>query len=272
MMDAPAPEGSSRSRTFYRARVAVLLVVLAGVLLYAWKDVTRRRARTAWRRPLNVALVLVRLGDPDERNIEQLRARVPALEARFTEERTRHTGDAMQPFVLHVQGPVDAAEAPPTLREGGAAALVTHTYARWRWVSRIDARARLESGAFDVRIYLVARPARGRTQKIEGDGEQGGRIGVVEVELGDEMADFALFVAAHELLHTLGATDKYDLRLQPILPDGLAEPDLRPLYPQRYAEIMAGRRVVAPGTDAPPASLAELFVGDGTAREIGWRR
>ena len=49
-------------------------------------------------------------------------------------------------------------------------------------------------------------------------------------------------VIAHELLHTLGATDKYDLRTnQPAHPDGFAEPDREPLYPQSFAELMGGR-------------------------------
>ena len=55
-------------------------------------------------------------------------------------------------------------------------------------------------------------------------------------------------VIAHELLHTLGASDKYDPQsLAPIFPDGYAEPDRQPSHPQRMAEIMAGRIPVAEG-------------------------
>lgn len=39
---------AQRSRRFYRVRVTVLLVVLAGVLLYAWNDISGRRARNDW--------------------------------------------------------------------------------------------------------------------------------------------------------------------------------------------------------------------------------
>jgi hypothetical protein len=49
-------------------------------------------------------------------------------------------------------------------------------------------------------------------------------------------------VIAHELLHTLGATDKYDpIGNQPLYPDGYANPQASPRLPQRRAEIMAGR-------------------------------
>jgi hypothetical protein len=95
-------------------------------------------------------------------------------------------------------------------------------------------------------------------------------VGLVEVELDATMVDFALFVAAHELLHTLGATDRYDDAGEPLVPEGLADPDLEPRYPQHATEVMARHRAVAPGRSKPPESLDELVVGDTTAREIGW--
>lgn len=49
-------------------------------------------------------------------------------------------------------------------------------------------------------------------------------------------------VMLHELLHTLGAMDKYDMRTnEPLYPDGYAELDLQPRLPQHKAEVMAGR-------------------------------
>ena len=56
------------------------------------------------------------------------------------------------------------------------------------------------------------------------------------------------------------------------VPDGLAEPSRTPLYPQRFAEVMARGRPVAAGEEELPKSLDELAVGDATAREIGWIR
>ncbi len=107
---------------------------------------------------------------------------------------------------------------------------------------------------------------------IEGSSQHGGWLGSVTVELNRDMVDFTLFVAAHELLHTLGATDKYDAAGRTQVPDGLAEPDRTPLYPQIRAEVMARNRVLQPGQERPPDTLAELGVGPATAREIGWVR
>src|SRR5512132_328147 len=81
-----------RSRGFFRARVAVLLVVLAGVLLYAWKDVSGRRARNDWKRTLHVGLVIVRRGPVDDASIGALRARVRALEDVLAAESARYRG------------------------------------------------------------------------------------------------------------------------------------------------------------------------------------
>jgi hypothetical protein len=92
----------------------------------------------------------------------------------------------------------------------------------------------------------------------------------VEVELDPEMADLALAVVGHELLHTVGAEDGYDASGAARLPEGFAEPDRVPLYPQRFSEVMARGRPLAPGREALLDTLGELAVGEATARAIGW--
>ena len=77
----------------------------------------------------------------------------------------------------------------------------------------------------------------------------------------------------HEMLHTFGATDKYDLAtLQPSYPEGYAEPQRNPRFPQEMAEIMGGRTPVDAQTAEMPASLADTLIGQATAREIGLLR
>ncbi|HEV2702408.1 MAG TPA: hypothetical protein VGV09_12290 [Steroidobacteraceae bacterium] len=80
-------------------------------------------------------------------------------------------------------------------------------------------------------------------------------------------------VITHELLHTFGATDKYDLATGlPTYPDGFAEPQLAPRYPQQRAEIMAARMPLSATEARLPDGLADERVGPLTAREIGWVR
>ena len=80
-------------------------------------------------------------------------------------------------------------------------------------------------------------------------------------------------VIAHELLHTVGASDKYDLATgAPLFPNGYADPQQQPLYPQAKTEIMAGRRPLSAGEAEMPRNLRHVIVGPATALEIHWSR
>ena len=251
-------------------RIAVLLGVLAVVVLYAVSDVWRRRERTSWQRPLEVALVVVERDPVDPAPIAALRERTSELERRLAEERARY-GSGPTPFRFQLYGPVPVSEPPPTPESDELVDLARHAWRSWRYFSGVDERANLPSRAFDSRVYLVVRPpADADRNAVEGQSEQGGRIGSVEVEIDETMVDFALFVATHELFHTLGASDKYDERGLAVAPAGLAEPDREPLYPQVAAEVMARNVVLGPSSERPPNTLDELRVGATTAQEIGW--
>lgn len=261
-----------RQRAFTQVRVSVLLGILAIVLLYAWNDVHRRRERTDWTRTLNVALVLLERGAVDPVAIQTLKARSSVLAARLNTEMHRYR-KGPPPFDFTVVGPVRIATAPPDASGNGFIALAEHQYELWRYLRHVDARAGVDPDAYDSRIYLVIHKPRSRIEMVEGFSEEGGRIGVVSVDLGRDMADFALFVATHELMHTLGATDKYSPSSGlALVPQGLGNPEQVPLYPQRTAEVMARNLVISPGHEKPPTRLSELSIGRWTAREIGWLR
>ncbi|MFO0553791.1 MAG: hypothetical protein U0271_35735 [Polyangiaceae bacterium] len=261
-----------RSRVFFFARVTVLLVILAGVVLYAYRDVESRKARTEWKRTLDIAIVLVERAPVDRAATAAVRSRAPDLEAALEAEMRRYRKDGPTPFHVKVFGPVPLVRPPPTTAGEGITADARYAWDLWRFTSDVDDRVELTASDFDTRIYLVISPPKDVEKKlIEGASQQGGRVGVVDVELDDAMADFALFVAAHELFHTLGASDKYDPTGRIAVPDGLAEPDQVPIYPQRFVELMARHRPIDEARSKPPKSLAELRVGAATAREIGWR-
>ena len=98
-----------------------------------------------------------------------------------------------------------------------------------------------------------------------------GLIGVVYAFAAAEMNEENDVVIAHELLHTVGATDKYELANDaPRFPDGYGDPDQSPLYPQARAELMAGRRMLARGRWQRASSLDEVVIGPATALEIRW--
>jgi hypothetical protein len=102
-------------------------------------------------------------------------------------------------------------------------------------------------------------------------GLQRGLTAVVHVFASRSQEAQNRIVITHELLHTFGAKDKYDLATGlPQYPEGFAEPQLAPRYPQHLAEIMAGRMPLSVTEARLPDSLEDERVGPLTAREIGW--
>jgi len=261
------------AQTFFRVRVSILLTILIAVLIWAGCDIQRRRARNQWVDTLNVGLILVQKDNVDEGAVELLKRRTIALEERLADEFHRRNPDAPKPFHFVVRGPVDLRGAPPRQPSEGLFDLARYNFDLWRFVRGVNADAGVEASSFDATIYLVARtPKFAFDASVEGASQEGGTVGVVEVELDRTMVDFALFVTTHELLHLLGAKDKYDAAGRSLVPEGLAEPELRPLYPQRHAEVMARNVALGPTEERAPESLSDLKVGAATAREIGWVR
>ena len=123
----------------------------------------------------------------------------------------------------------------------------------------------------DIKLYLLYHnPATSPTLSHSTAIAQG-RIGRVNL-FGDVAYNKQnLVITAHELLHTLTASDKYDLsNTLPIYPEGYAEPDKQPRYPQDFAELMGGRVSISDNKADIPKSLAQTLIGEKTAREIGW--
>jgi hypothetical protein len=104
-------------------------------------------------------------------------------------------------------------------------------------------------------------------------GLQRGLTAVVHVFASRSQEAQNRIVMTHELLHTFGATDKYDLATGlPEYPEGFADPQLSPRYPQQLAEIMAVKVPLSATEARMPDSLDDERVGPVTAREIGWVR
>lgn len=270
MLAAMEPE--RRKRLFFRIRVAVLLFVLFVVVLYAIRDIRSRGARKDWDHTLDVAIVLLRDGNVDPAALESVRERAPALADRLNAEMRRYRTVGPPPFRFHVKGPIDGVRPPPAAAGDGVVDLAKGSAALATWLGEVDPRAGVVPDHYDTRIYVTVRPGDPRSRSMfEGMSEENGRVGLVSVELDATMVDTTLFVVAHELMHTLGATDRYDASGHTLIPAGLPEPDRSPLYPQRFAEVMARNRVVAAGREVVPETIGELAVGSDTAKEIGWR-
>lgn len=97
-----------------------------------------------------------------------------------------------------------------------------------------------------------------------------GLLTVVHAFASEDMDAQNNIIISHELLHTVGATDKYGANGRPVYPDGYAFPEQKPLYPQEKAEIMAVHRALSADASRMAKSLKECIVGKKTATEINW--
>jgi hypothetical protein len=136
----------------------------------------------------------------------------------------------------------------------------------WAW--RVSGHEREPE---DIRMFVLFHDPKLTPSVPHSLGLTKGLIGVVYAFAAPEMNGANDVVIAHELLHTLGATDKYDpVTDAPRYPDGYGDPRLLPLYPQKTAELMAGRRMLSADRWVQADDLDEVVIGPQTALEIRW--
>ncbi len=136
------------------------------------------------------------------------------------------------------------------------------------WVFSVDA---YKGPPADIRMFVIYHDPDTHDRLQHSLGLEKGLIGVVNAFAGKKLEHKNNIVLTHEFLHTVGATDKYDLLTgAPLYPDGFVEPEKQPLYPQSYAEIMAGVLPVTEDTWLMPEKLEDTIIGRKTALEINW--
>ena len=139
---------------------------------------------------------------------------------------------------------------------------------RW-YVKRSDTFN--EGPSPEIKIFVLYHAPDGEERLENSLGIRKGMFGVVHAFADFDHQARNHVVVAHEILHTLGASDKYDSTTwQPVFPDGFADPEQAPRYPQQLAEIMAGRIPQTESDAMMPPSLDFTLIGEKTAREIKW--
>jgi len=256
-------------RTFLGTlRLALLLAVLAFVALGAWLD---RSRSTDWDAPLRVTVYPVALGDDAATRsyVASLADEDFAAIGRFlAEEAERHGLALAEPVRVRVS---HAAGVPPRLAADAGMFGVAGWSLRFRyWAWRVAMDDPLPTP--DVQVFALYHSA-GEGQAVpDSVGLSKGLMALAHLYASEAAHGSNQVVIAHELLHTLGATDKYDRATGlPQVPAGLGDPGQAPLYPQAFGEIMAGRIAVRAREAVIPDDLDAMLVGSLTAREIGWR-
>ena len=136
------------------------------------------------------------------------------------------------------------------------------------WVFSVD---EYSGPPANIRMFVIYYDPDDNERLNHSLGLEKGLIGVVNAYADKKYAGKNNIVLVHEFLHTVGATDKYDPATgEPNYPDGFVEPDKKPLYPQEFAEIMAGVIPVRKLEWVMPEKLQQTLVGYKTAKEINW--
>jgi hypothetical protein len=254
---------------FRALRIAALLFVLLVVALGSWRD---RYRSTRWREPLFVAVypIAADASPVTRRYVDSLDGKsFKDIDEFFSREARRYHLRTDEPFRTRLKP--ELAELPP--QRASPSGLITT--ALWSlklryWAWRVTRHAREPE---DVRIFVLYHDPALTPTVPHSLGLTKGLIGVVYAFATPLMNGENDVVIAHELLHTVGATDKYSpLSDAPRFPDGYGDPRQTPLYPQATAELMAGRRMLSANRWEQAPSLDDVVIGPATALEIRWLR
>lgn len=251
---------------FKKIRIFVLLIILATVVQQTFLD----KADLDWKDNFYVAVYPVNADASAEVSayIKTLtRADFEPIAEYFAEEGARYNLGLRRPIELQLGAEVSSIPPAPPSQGGLFSTIIWSLKFRlfaWQNSPKVNVKP-------DIKLYLlyynpITSPTLSHSTALNK-----GRIGRVNLFGDSSYAKQNLVITAHELLHTLTATDKYSFTDNfPVFPNGFAEPDKTPLFPQTIAELMAGRIPVAEGKAEIPKSLNFTIIGNKTAQEIGW--
>jgi len=249
-------------------RVVLLLSILFVIIVSSW--MTEKRM-AAWERPILVTIFPI-VADEDTSTLEFTRDVELSYFAdvnRFFDRESVPYGFNVTPAFRFQLAPVSS-ELPPEVPDQFSSAGIAWWSLKMRWWSWMkDLKSDLVSP--DIQMYVLFHGLNGGSEVGISVGMRKGRYGIVKAYAKESMSPHNLVVFTHELLHVLGATDKYVLSTgEPIFPQGFANPDQRPLFPQLKAEIMGGRIPLNSFSSKMADSLEECRIGRLTGEEIGF--
>lgn len=252
---------------FKAVRVTILLFILVLVAGVTW--MTKQRALN-WDYTLDVVIYPINADKTEITRAYIASLRTDAfqpIDTMMLDEARRHGMTRNAPVRVWVAPEVDA--MPPVPAPGGNVfSIMTWSLKLRYWAWRHD---RFDRTKPNIRLFALFHDPARTPALAHSQGLEKGMLGVAHVFASTSQEGSNNVVLAHEMLHTLGATDKYDLRTTlPLFPDGYAEPQKSPRFPQEFAELMGGRIPVSDSRAEIPDDLSQCMVGAATARELKW--
>ena len=248
-----------------------ITVLLALFIFIAFYTKTQKLTSTSWSETLQV-IVYPMEGDnsPEvEQYINQLNSRVFNEIDQFLKEEAEHYSLALGQPTQTLLGE-EILNHPPTAPNIRSSVLEMMWWSLklryWAFNNNQDEGSNFRR----IRMYVYYHKAEKNKQLQHSLGMDKGLLVITHTFAHEEMEQQNNIVLAHELLHTLGASDKYDQNNQPVFPNGYAEPDNTPLFPQTLAEIMSAKIPSSPTESEMAENLNQCVVGTKTAQEINW--
>lgn len=249
-----------------KIRVFILLLVLAVVVIQSLQD----KSDLNWKNSFYVAVYPINV-----ENNPQVAQYIQSLQVQDFAEATDFLNSEAKRYGIPLYRPINIVlgkpigqlpPAPPV--NGGIFEVMLWSlklrYFAWRHEQKFSVHPQIQ-------LYLLYFDPKLQPRLSHSTALQKGRVGRVNLFGEASYSQQNLVILSHELLHTLGATDKYDFaNNMPAFPDGYGNPQQQPLFPQAKAELMGGRVVMSENKAVIPKNLAQTVIGPKTAQEIGW--
>lgn len=249
-------------------RVVFLLSTLLAILASTWMT---EKQMAAWERPILVTIYPIVADEEDatHRFVKDIDEDDFDEVNRFFRTASQPYGFTVTPAFRFQVAPLSAETPPPVPEQFNMAAIGWWSLKMrwWAWMREF------QDGLIepDIQMFVLFHSLNGNNEVGISVGMRKGRYGIVKAYARESLQAENLVVFTHEMLHVLGATDKYVLSTgEPIFPHGFADPEQRPLFPQGSAEIMGGRIPLNSFSSAMPESLEQCRIGRLTAEEIGF--
>jgi hypothetical protein len=253
---------------FKLIRVVFLLSVLFVIVVGTW--MTERRL-ASWEQPIWITIYPIAADDEEDtrRYVNRVdRYSYEDINNFFTRETVPY-GVSLTPAFNFQIAPVSG-KFPPDLPDRHSPVAIAWWSLKMRWWAwRMDREDGLVKP--DIQVFILYHGVNGNRELDMSVGMRKGMYGLVHAFASQEMKSRNLVVIMHEIMHVLGATDKYvQATGEPEYPFGYAYPNQRPLFPQEKAEIMGGRIPLSAFVSEMPRSLEYCKIGHKTAEEIGF--